>query len=256
MAPAPVVSWLMPASDRPATEDHLSQDMLLGGRVRLMQPREGFRAAVDPVLLAAFIPARAGDAVLEAGCGSGAAFLCLAARVPGVSILAVERDATLVELAARNADLNGATARVLAMDVRTSLAGRLDHAFANPPFWPAGTPSPTPARRAAAHEADATLGEWIMALARPLRHLGTVSLVLPAARFADAAAGLRAAGCGAVRLLPLWPRAGVAAKRVLIQGRRGGRGADTLLPGLVLHGADGGWTPAAEAVLRHAAPLP
>lgn len=246
----------MPASETPGPDDPFTQDMLLGGRVRLMQPRQGFRAAVDPVLLAAFIPARKGDAVLEAGCGSGAGFLCLAARVPGVCILAVERDATLAELAARNAGLNGVGARVHAADIRAQWPGGMDHAFANPPFWPAGTPSPTAARRAAAHEADATLGAWITALARPLRHLGTLSLVLPAARFADAAAGLRAAGCGAVRLLPLWPRAGVAAKRVLIQGRRGGRGADTLLPGLVLHEADGGWTPAAEAVLRHAAPLP
>jgi tRNA1(Val) A37 N6-methylase TrmN6 len=44
-----------------------TQDLLLGGRVRLEQPAEGLRAAIDAVLLAAAIPARAPEAVLELG---------------------------------------------------------------------------------------------------------------------------------------------------------------------------------------------
>ncbi|MBY0337772.1 MAG: methyltransferase, partial [Acetobacteraceae bacterium] len=92
--------------------------MLLGGRVRLRQPVDGFRAALDPVLLAAAIPARSGERVLEAGCGTGAAFLCLAARVPGLAIVAVERDPAIAALAAGNAALNGAPAEVTAGDVR------------------------------------------------------------------------------------------------------------------------------------------
>jgi hypothetical protein len=83
----------------------LGEDALLGGRVRLLQPREGLRATMDPVLLAAFIPARPGEKVLEGGCGAGPAFLCLAARVPGLSVIAIERDErclpALAEIAAR-----------------------------------------------------------------------------------------------------------------------------------------------------------
>lgn len=233
----------------------LTEDALLGGRVKLIQPREGFRAAMDPVLLAAFIPARAGESVLELGCGTGAAFLCLHARVPGLFITAVDRDPDLVDLAQRNAGLNLLPAQIHAADARElrNLAP-VHHAFANPPYWSGGTPSPVAERRQAAHE-DAALSEWIQAMARPLRTKGTLSLVLPAARFAEAAAGLRAGGCGAIRLLPLWPRAGVPAKRILIQGRRGGLGPDEVLPGLVLHEADGRYTAAAEAVLRDAAAL-
>lgn len=244
----------MPGSDPP--EPACTEDALLGGRVRLRQPREGFRAALDPVLLAAFIPARPGQAVLEAGCGSGAAFLCLGARVPGLVVRGIERDAAMAALARENAALNGLAAEILDCDIRTPPPlPPCDHAFANPPYWPGGTASPLAGRRAAAHE-DAPLAAWIAALARPLRRLGTLSLVLPAARFSEAAAALRGAGCGAVRLLPIWPRAGVAARRVLVQARRGGRGPDAVLPGLVLHSADGGYTPAAEAVLRGAAALP
>ena len=233
----------------------LTEDKLLGGRVKLLQPRGGFRAALDPVLLAAFIPTRSGEQVLELGCGTGAAFLCLNVRIPGLDIVAVDRDPAVSELAQRNAALNLLPAAILAADVRDlrNLAP-IHHAFANPPYWSGGTPSPKAARRQAAHE-DATLGEWVQAMARPLRHKGTCSLVLPAARFAEAAAALREAGCGAIRLLPLWPRVGIAARRILIQGRRGGMGPDEVLPGLVLHQPDGTFTEAAQAVLRDGAAL-
>ncbi|WP_421990378.1 tRNA1(Val) (adenine(37)-N6)-methyltransferase [Roseococcus sp.] len=241
-------------SDEP-TKDGLTEDGLLGGRVRLLQPRQGFRAAIDPVLLAAFVPARTGQTVLELGCGTGAAFLCLAARVPGISVIAVERDPVVAEIAVRNAALNGVEARILAEDccALPSLPP-LDHAFANPPYWTGGTASPRADKRQAAHE-DVPFAAWIAALARPLRHKGTLTLVLPASRFAEAAAGLREARCGSVRLMPLWPRVGTPAKRILIQARKGGRGGDEILPGLVLHEADGGATAAAHAVLRDGAAL-
>ncbi len=85
----------------------VTQGHLLGGRVRYAQPRSGFRSGIEPVLLAAAIPARPGERVLEAGSGAGAALLCLAARVAGISGLGVERDPALVEIAASNAAANG-----------------------------------------------------------------------------------------------------------------------------------------------------
>lgn len=239
----------------------LTEDRLLGGRVALCQPREGLRAGLDPVLLAAAVPARPGERVLEAGCGSGAAFLCLAARVPGLSVLAVEQDPELAALAARNAAANGLGGRVevIAGDVRDrALAHRLPrcaHAFANPPWWPGGTAPPGARRRAATHEATAALADWAGFLAAALAPGGSLTLVLPAARFDQGLAALAAAGCGAARLLPLWPRAGQAAKRVIVQGRLGRRGPARVEPGLVLHGPGQGFTPEAEAVLRGAAGL-
>jgi tRNA1(Val) A37 N6-methylase TrmN6 len=70
--------------------EHLTDDHLLGGRLRFSQPARGYRIAIDPVLLAAAMPARAGERVLDAGAGTGAASLCLAARVPECRIVGLE----------------------------------------------------------------------------------------------------------------------------------------------------------------------
>lgn len=230
----------------------VTEDTLLDGRIRLRQPRDGLRAGHDAVLLAAAVAAKPGQVVLEAGCGSGAAFLCLMARVPGLRVVAVEREPGLAALARENAALNGfaESVTVLEGDVADPALRRglppLAHAFANPPYWPAGTQPPQALRASATHEDDVPLAAWAGFLAHGLARLGSVTLVLPAARFADGLAALAAAGCGSPALLPLWPRAGQPAKRVLVSARRGGRGPGRVLPGLVLHGPGD----ASEAVLR------
>jgi tRNA1(Val) A37 N6-methylase TrmN6 len=244
------------ATDPPA---ETTLDRLLGGRVLLRQPAKGFRAGLDAVLLAAFVPAAPGQRVLEAGCGTGAAFLCLAARVPGLSVAAVEREAAMAALARANAAANGVAAAVIEADIADpARAGALfpcDHAFANPPYWPGGTPPPGALRRAATHESGAGLAAWARFLAAALRPGGTVSLVLPAARFDAGVAALRAADCGSVVMLPVAPRAGQAAKRVLLRARRGGRGPARILPPFALHDSQG-FSAEAEAVLREARAIP
>ncbi|MEY4872179.1 MAG: hypothetical protein RLZZ563_1509 [Pseudomonadota bacterium] len=150
--------------------------------------RDGYRS--QPRAIVREMEKIGGSRVLELGCGTGAAFLCLAARVPRLGILAVDRDPVLVDIAQRNAGLNLLPAEIRAADARELRhLPPIHHAFANPPYWAGGTPSPMAGRRQAAHE-DAPLADWVQAMARPLRHKGTLSLVLPAARFAEAAAAL------------------------------------------------------------------
>jgi tRNA1(Val) A37 N6-methylase TrmN6 len=197
--------------------------------------------------------------VLEAGCGTGAAFLCLAARVSGLSVAAVEREPSLVSLARSNADVNGVVSVVMEGDVADhSLAralGPCDHAFANPPYWSRGTESPAALRRAATHEAGVGLDAWVRFLVAGVRAGGSVSLILPAERFDAGVAALRSAGCGGMRILPVAPRAGMPAKRCLLQARKSGRGHASILAALELHAPDGAFTTEAEAVMRDAAPL-
>ncbi|WP_159999352.1 tRNA1(Val) (adenine(37)-N6)-methyltransferase [Roseomonas sp. 18066] len=242
-------------------EAGFTDDRLLGGAVRLRQPRGGLRAGLDAVLLAASIPVRAGQTVLEGGCGAGPVFLSVLARQPDLRVFAVEREPALAALARENAALNGFAGQVTVIegDIADPTLLRdlpqLDHAFANPPYWPDGSAPPEALRAGATHHGEGpSLADWARALARPLAHRGSLTLVLPASRFAEAAAGLRAARCGEVFLQPLWPRAGQMAKRMLVQGRRGGRGPDRLLPGLALHEGEG-WSPQAAALLEAPRPL-
>lgn len=239
------------------------EDRLLGGRVRLAQPDRGYRAAVDPVLLAAAVPAREGEHVLDLGAGVGAASLCLAARVAGCRVTGIELQPELADLAARNAEASGLgdRVRVVRGDLLApppelaGLAGRFDHVMANPPYLKAGSHTPPPdASRAIAHgEGEADLADWVACCARMLRPRGTATFVHRADRFDEIAALLRRR-FGGIVLFPLWPRPGRPARRILVQARLGSRAPASVEAGLVLHG-EAGYTAAAEAVLRHAAAL-
>ena len=232
---------------------------LLGGRVRYRQLQVGHRTGIEPVLLAACVPALPGETVAEGGTGAGAGLLCLAARVPGISGVGVEADEAMAELARANLAANevAATVRHDRLPDLAALLPALDHAFANPPWFAAGnTASPDGRRALARHQAGSgVLHAWACGLAHTLRRRGTLTLIVPARAHAEAHAALETAGCGAIVLCPLWPRAGQAAKIAILRGVAASRAPTRIAPGLVLHDGDGGYTAAAEAVLRDGAPL-
>ncbi|MGA3004130.1 MAG: methyltransferase [Acetobacteraceae bacterium] len=244
-----------PGDTRP--DQHLSDvvtsDHLLGGRVAYVQPRGGFRAAIDPVLLAAAVPARAGERVLEGGTGAGAALLCLAARIPDIRGLGIDRDPGLVRLAQANAAANARTGLLFAAgDLAASpVGGEFDHALANPPYHAAdGTPSPSSAREAAKRSAPNLISEWVEALSRPLRYRGTLTLILPPRLLEPALRAMRDNKAPAECVFPIWPRQAHPARLLLVQGRKHGRSPLILASGLVLHAQSGAFRPEAEFVLR------
>lgn len=228
-------------------------DTLLGGAVRLAQGQDGHRSGIEPVLLAAFVPARPGQRVLEGGTGSGAALLCLARRVPGIAGVGIEQEPAQAARARANFDANGFNdLSVLEGDLATvAPEGLFHHAMANPPWHaPASTRSPDQARALARQAHEGLFALWAERLARTLRHRGTLSFITGAGTITECLAAFTASGCGSHVILPLWPRAGRAAKLVLLQSVRGGHGPTRMLPGLVLHAPEGGYTEAADAVLR------
>jgi tRNA1(Val) A37 N6-methylase TrmN6 len=242
----------------PAEAD-LTDDRLLGGRLRFLQPRRGYRVAIDPVLLAAAVPARPGERVLDAGAGTGAAALCLAARLPGVVVIGLERDEALLAVARRNAAANAATApiAVVAGDLLAPADGPpFDQVMSNPPYHRLGAATPPgTATGAAAHLSPGGLAAWIGACLARLRPLGRLTVIHSADALAELLAAL-AGRAGDLVVFPLWPSVEApAAKRVIVAARKGGRGPSRLARGLVLHRPDGRFTDAAEAVLRDGAPL-
>jgi tRNA1(Val) A37 N6-methylase TrmN6 len=238
-------------------EPELTEDALLGGRVRLLQPRRGYRVAIDAVLLAAAIDAAAGQRVLDLGAGVGAVGLCLAARVRGCSVVGVEVQPALAELAERNATLNGMSARVrtiihdLARPLPSDL-GKFDYVATNPPYLAAAgaDPSPDPSKALATVESSADLARWLAVATAAAKSAGAVLIIQRSDRLEEIVTHLIQLGWGDVALKRLPPAA-----RVLIRARRAGTLQRIETPPLVLHRPEGGYTEAAEAVLRHAAPL-
>jgi tRNA1(Val) A37 N6-methylase TrmN6 len=241
---------------------------VLGGRLRLRQPARGHRFGHDAILLAAACPARAGDTVADLGAGVGTAGLALAARVAGTTVALVEIDAGLAALAAENAERNGlaARARAVVLDVTAPLcafaaAGLAPESFArvlmNPPFNDPARQraSPDRSRRLAHAASGATLAAWVKAASRLLRPRGTLGLIWRADGLAAALAALDPA-FGAIAVLPVHPKPGAPAIRILVAATKGSRAPLALLPGLVLADDAGRPTAAADAVLREGAPLP
>lgn len=236
-------------------------DAFLDGRFRAFQPRQGPRASIDTLLLAAAIPTsdRAEANIVEAGAGVGIASLALATRAERTRLTGVEIQPGLVALARRNTTLNGLDGRVRLVEgdlAQTAAelgiaAESFDHGMANPPFLDRNAarlpPSPMKARSYAADKG--ALSIWVRFLARTVRPRGSVTFIHRAEALDQLLEALKH-NFGGVTVFPLFPREGCPAGRVIVQARKGSRAPLVLAPGLILHEADGRYTPAADAVLR------
>ena len=241
-------------------------DAFLGGKVQLRQPERGYRAGVDPVLLAAAVPAMAGQTVLELGCGAGAASLCLSARIAGLKLTGVELQSYYVDLAQRNAQDNGADFNVVEGDIRSLPAEikalRYDHVIMNPPYYLSDryTASKS-ARRDVAVCAQEPLVDWIDAASRRLAPKGLFTMIQKADRLQDILCALQGR-IGSVRVQPIQPREGRAAQLVVVQARKAGRGDFVLEAPLRMHDGlrhecDGdSYSELALSILRHGGSLP
>jgi len=244
----------------------LSLDRFLGGRLRLWQPRVGYRAAIDPVLLAAFVPARAGETALDLGCGVGTAGLCLLARVPGVELHGLEVQADYADLARRNGPENGFAFRVHQGDLRTPpvelRAMTFDHVLMNPPFHRAAAATgPRDAGRDTAHREDgADLTAWISAGLRRLRPGGSLVMIHRMERLPEILTALNGPA-GAIEALPVTARDGRPAGRLLVRAKKGSGAPFTFFPPLTIHSgnahmSDGDdYTDIAREILRDASEI-
>lgn len=248
-------------------EPKTTEDAFLGGRLMLRQPRTGYRAGVDAVLLAAAVPGTA-RRVLDAGAGAGVVGLGVAVRITDASVTLVERAPELAEIAAGNAARNGLSARVevIVADLTAPLseAQRLaaqretfDHVVANPPYYvdAGGTRAADPLKDGSHAMARGGLEGWARFLAAMAAPGGTCAIIHRPDALPELLNVLDGR-FGGVVVFPIFPRPGASAHRILVQGRKGSRAPLSIAAGLVLHGADGhGFTPAASAILRQGAAL-
>ncbi|MBY0461919.1 MAG: methyltransferase [Alphaproteobacteria bacterium] len=242
--------------------DGFSQDYLLGGKVLIKQPTQGYRVAIDPIFLAASIDVHPGDAVLDIGAGVGAASLCLATRVPYVKVTGVELQRDYVRCAAENVKLNNLRGRVeilhgdLLRPPPRLAAGTFSHVMTNPPYLDAtrNNISPYENKAMANLEGEADLDQWAKFCLLMVKPKGSITFIHRSDRL-DQILSFFSGKLGNITIYPLWPGKNKPAKRVLIRGIKNTHGALRLLPGMVLHNDNGRYTTEAEGVLRDAAAI-
>lgn len=236
-------------------ESQSDETRLMGGAVRLFQPLHGYRTAIDPVFLAAAVTEGPWTSALDVGTGTGAALLCLCVRLPDKQCTGLELLDAHASLARRSIKANGCgdRASVIIGDLRDRRGCRLvsnsfDQVVTNPPFHRPGRRPEHPDRALAMIE-EVPLAEWIDFCLRMLRPRGHFAMIHRADRLEEILSAL-CGRTGGIEVIPLWPKQGVAAKRVIIRARKGVKSPTILHSGLIIHRPDGTYTEAADAVLR------
>lgn len=236
---------------------------VLDRAVRLLQPADGgFRTSLDSVFLASACPAGPGDRVLDMGCGVGGAAFCLLRRVPQTHVTGVELQADYAALAAENIPLNGADGRfaIVNTDIRAFAPDApFDHVICNPPYLEHGayTPSPDEGKATALghDDTDMDVAAWVDAGFRRVKSRGSLTMI-HRADAVDRIVQAMGKRFGGITIIPLWPRAGEAAKRVIVRAVKDSRSPAIMHPGITLH-EDGEhtYTAAADDILRRAKAL-
>ena len=242
----------------PNNSPQTTDDALLGGRLTIRQPAQGYRVAIDPIFLAASIPVQGGETVLDVGTGVGAAALCLANRVPEAKIIGLEIQRSNVRLASDNILMNNMRGRVevlwgdLLQPPPRLAAGTFAHVMANPPYLEEhrANASATAHKQISHAEGNVSLEQWAKFALLMARPKGSVTFIHRADRLHEILSYFQGK-MGDIVIFPLWPGPGKPAKRVLIRGRKSTHGPTTLSQGLMLHLPDGRYTDAAENILRN-----
>jgi tRNA1(Val) A37 N6-methylase TrmN6 len=225
----------------------------LAGKLTLQQAK-GYRAAIDPILLAASLALKPGHRAAEFGCNVGAALLSAAALNPEVQFVGIERDEHAASLACANVRANQLDGQIVISKgdaLRWKSADQLDAVFFNPPFFddPGALRAPSPDKREAWIN-EAGLEAWISAGLKRLREGGRITLIQRADRLGDIVNAL-SGKAGAVAILPVHPRQADPAKRVIVSAVKVSKAPLRVLPGLVLHAGRGrAYMPETDAILR------
>lgn len=228
----------------------LTKNLFLGEKLKITQPKMGYRAGSDAVFLASFI-GKNPKKVLDVGCGVGVASLCLMTRLPNAHVTGIDCQEHLIHLAKQNTQENGFAERsqflVENLHQSTLPPNSFDHVITNPPYFDETSPSPDDSRALARCQTEEGLQGWIKFCIKMARPRGYVSLICPASLLPKALHFMPS--LGELVLFPLWPREGEPASRILIRGRKDIKSPAKLLPGLILHKPEGGYTQRAHRVL-------
>lgn len=230
--------------------DQTTSDTFLGGKIKVLQPANGYRFSIDSIILAGHCRPQVGSTVLDLGTGCGIIPLILTHRIPHLRIIGVELQSSLAAIAVENIQRNHMLEHItiLCRDMRelnvASLGGVVDHVISNPPYRPvlSGRINPHPQKALARHELAMNLSQ-LMEIARKLLKIGgRFTLIYPAARLTDAVFQMRQNDIEPKSLHMIFSKHDESAKLTVIEGVRAGRPGIQEISSFVIYRSDGTYT--------------
>lgn len=237
-----------------------SEDYLLNRRIKIFQPQEGYRAAIDAVFLASMIDTKkvkTGMKILDVGSGTGAVSLCLAYRLKDKKpeIIGLEIQEELQKLSNLSAVSNGFDYLCYELcDIReknNDKAGVFDFVVTNPPYSDHDMPSPNESKKQAHNMENFDLSKWLSACLKMLKPKGNIALINRTEALNEILMTMHNKA-GNIQILPLYSKEGQSAKRILILAEKGSRAPTKILPPLYTHDKEGNYSKEAEKILRQA----
>jgi tRNA1(Val) A37 N6-methylase TrmN6 len=226
-----------------------TEDRILGGKIKLFQPKNGYRVAIDPIILANFINPQAGQKILDVGCGVGTISLILKMKEKLSEITAVDIDEKMCEICRRNSEANSLKIEIINIGIENSALEHktFDQVATNPPFFEKESARISRSKELANFE-TIDLVDWITFCFKRLRNGGVFSIIHRTSRIGDILRVLKNLA-GAVQITPIFPKNNCEASRVVVCARKSCRSETKILPGIVVHNDDGGYSDVMRKIL-------
>ncbi|MDR2646380.1 MAG: methyltransferase [Holosporaceae bacterium] len=220
----------------------LSENSILNGVIKLLQPKNGYRVAIDPIILASFIKLAAHQRILDVGCGVGTIALILKKREYSAEITALDMDAEMCQICEQNSHINSLPLNIINVGIENHEFSReksFDQVVTNPPFFKKESSRVSESKKWANVE-TINLSNWIQCCFRMLKNNGILSMVHRASRLDEILGVLR--GIGSVQIIPIYPKSNREANRVVVQVIKSRKSEMKILPGIVAHQDNGAYT--------------
>ena len=241
----------------------ITKDSFLGGGIKIWQPKKGYRAGIDPILLAASVNVSAGQKVLDLGCGVGTASFAIGYRVKNVELYGIEIQKVFADLADLNSKENGIEFQVECNNI-SNLSSNItsknfDHVIANPPYFD---------RKSSVRGINVSkeksfgdtrpISEWLKVAAKRAKPKGFVHFIVRSDRLMEIFTNMPNS-LGSLVITPVISRKNENAKLTILHAKKNGRAGFIISSPIVLHPLESDsrekYVPEVEKVFRNGASL-
>lgn len=229
--------------------EEFTEDKILNGKIRILQPRDGYRVALDPIIFASYIKTKFGNKILDVGCGVGTVSLILKYKNPLVKVTAIDINEKMCSFCKENAKRNSIDISVINESIESteSLGKDFDVVVTNPPFFEKKS-SRLSEKKLLANFETIPLYDWITFCLKRLKNGGKFAIIHLASRLDDILYAIKDK-IGAIEIFPIHSKTDSDANRIVITGIKGRNSQIKMHSGLIVHNENGKYTEKVAKIL-------